>query len=273
MEHSEYQELLAAHALGALAAPEERALAAHLDSCGECRDELAEMQDAAALLAHATEPAAPGDEVRRRIMRDIQGPCHSTAVDEHDVVTLSHALSSAWPSVMRLAAAIAFVAMLLGLIVLWRRDASSRREMAKLARQLGQQQRELQIERDNVTRQTEALALLNSPDARKIVLSGTPTAQAARATFMYDEKSHSSVLMIEGLPPTPADKAYEVWFIPKGLAPIPGRTFTVNANGRAMISDSMPAAAGSAPVIAITMEPKSGSATPTEPIYLASPAT
>jgi anti-sigma-K factor RskA len=269
MEHSEYQELLAAHALDALDPSEARTLSAHLDSCAACRDELAELREAAALLAHAPEPAAPSDEVRRQIMRDIQPQATSQS---SPVTPLSHGLSAAWPNVLRLAAAFAFVALLLGIIVLWRRDVASRREIAELARQLSRQQRELQIERDNVTRQTEALALLNSPDAKRIALAGTTTAQTARATFVYDEKSRSGVLMIEGLPATPADKAYEVWFIPKGLAPIPGRTFTVNANGRALISDNLPIAAGAGAAVAITLEPKAGSTVPTMPIYLASPA-
>ena len=158
------------------------------------------------------------------------------------------------------------------LLCFWRRDAASRREIAELARQLNRQQRELQVERDNVARQTEALALLNSPDAKKIALAGTPTAQAARATFVYDGKSRNGVLLIEGLPATPADKAYEIWFIPKGQAPIPGRTFTVNANGRALISASLPDAAEYGGGVAITLEPKAGSRVPTMPIYLASPA-
>lgn len=272
MEHSEYQELLASHALDALDASEVRTLRAHLDSCADCRGQLAELREAAALLAHAAEPAAPSDEVRRRIMREIQGQPRSTSVQTQNVVPFRQALSAAWPNVLRLVAAFAFVALLLGIIVLWRRDAASRREIGELARQLNRQQRELQLERDNVARQTEALALLNSPDAKKIALTGMTTGQTARATFVYDEKTRNGVLLIEGLPATPADKAYEVWFIPKGLAPIPGKTFTVNPNGRALVSDSLPLAAGSAAVVAITLEPKSGSAAPTGPIYLASPA-
>ena len=54
---------------------------------------------------------------------------------------------------------------------------------------------------------------------------------------------------------------------------IAGRTFTVNANGRALVSDDIPAAAGSTVVVAITLEPRNGSTVPTLPIYLASPAT
>jgi len=270
MEHREYQELLASHAVDALDARDAQALRAHLATCAECRNEFDELSDAAALLAHEAEPVAPSDDVRRRIMRDIRSQPRSA--DEAPVVPLSQGLSAAWPNVWRLAAVFAFVALLLGIIVLWRRDTVSRRQIAELARQLDRQQRELQVERDNVARQIEALGLLNSPDAKKFALAGTTTAQTARATFVYDEKSRNGVLLIEGLPATPADKAYEVWFIPKGLAPIPGRTFTVNNNGRALVSDSLPVAAGSATVVAITLEPKSGSAAPTGAIYLASPA-
>jgi anti-sigma-K factor RskA len=271
MEHSEYQELLASHALDALDGRDALEMRAHLETCADCSAELAELRAAAALLAHAAEPFAPSDEVRQRIMREVRSQPRSVG-EAQVVVPLRQGLSAAWPNVLRLAAAFAFVALLLGIIVMWRRDAASRREMAELARQLNRQQRELQVERDNVARQTEALALLNSSEAKKIVLAGTTTAQTARATFVYDEKSRNGVLLIEDLPATPADKAYEVWFIPKGLAPIPGRTFTVNANGRALVADSLPVAAGSAAVVAITLEPKSGSAAPTGPIYLASPA-
>ena len=269
MKHSDYQELLALHSVDALDGPEAREVSAHLESCAECRRELAELSDAAALLAHTVETAAPSDDVRRRIMREIQSTAQSS---EANVVPIRATSSTVWPSLLRLAAVIAFVALLLGIVILWRRDAASQREIAELARQVNQQQRELQIEREHLARQGEAMAFLNSPDAKKIALSGTPTAQTARATFVYDEKSRHGMLMIEGLPATPPDKAYEVWFIPKGVSPIPGRTFTVDANGRALISDSLPGEAGAAMVVAITLEPKSGSAVPTMPIYLASPA-
>lgn len=272
MEHADYRELLALAAVDALDGRDAQLMRAHLESCAECQSELAEMRDAAALLAHTAPPAAPSAGVRQRIMSEIQSQSRSTPVPASNVVPLRQGLSSAWPNVLRLAAAFAFVALLLGIVVLWRRDAASRREIAELSRQLNRQQRDLQAERDNVARQTEALALLNSPDARKIALAGTPAAQTARATFVYDEKARNGVLLIEGLPATPADKAYEVWFIPKGHAPIPGRTFTVNANGRALVSGNLPDVAEYGVVVAITLEPKGGSTVPTLPIYLASPA-
>ena len=271
MEHRDYQELLALQAVDALDGTDAQAIERHLESCAECRGELVSLRDAAALLAHTAEAAAPSDEVRQRILAEAHGSGGARTAASR-VVPL-RAPSSSWsPMMLRLAAVIAFVALFLGIIVLWRREATAQREIAVLSRQLNQQQRELQIERDKLGQQSEALALLNSPDAQKIALSGTSTAQTARATLVYDQKTRRGVLLIEGLPATPADKSYEVWFIPKGSAPIPGRTFTVSPDGRALISDTLPVAAGAAAVVAITLEPKSGSAAPTGPIYLASPA-
>jgi len=66
-------------------------------------------------------------------------------------------------------------------------------------------------------------------------------------------------------------QAYELWFIPKGHSPMPGRIFTVDSTGHAMLPEQMPAEALQNVVIAITLEPKSGSAVPTLPIYLSTP--
>jgi len=273
MEHSEYQELLALQAMEVLDAHQARSLRAHLESCADCSRELAELRDAAALLAHEAEPAMPSDEVRERILRGLQTESRPIVGQPSKVLSLpARRPSSFWQTTLRLAAAVAFVALLLGIAILWRRDVASRRQMDELARQVNRQQRELQIGRDNQARQGEALALLSSPDGSRIALAGTETAKTAHATFVYDQKSRHGMLMIEGLPATPSDKAYQMWFIPKGLAPIPGGTFTVSADGRALVSDNIPVQAGFAPVVAITLEPQSGSAAPTMPIYLASPA-
>jgi anti-sigma-K factor RskA len=53
---------------------------------------------------------------------------------------------------------------------------------------------------------------------------------------------------------------------------MPGKTFTVDTAGKAMMMDEMPAEARENAVVAITLEPEKGSASPTGPIYLTSPA-
>ena len=149
---------------------------------------------------------------------------------------------------------------------------SSQREIANLTYQVESQKIELNRLRETRLRDQEALILLSSPDARKIQLAGTPTAKDASAMFAFDEKSRRAVLVTRGLPLTTADKAYELWFIPKGHAPMPGKVFTVDASGHAMIMEQVPAEAMTDAVFAITVEPKGGSPLPTGAIYLASPA-
>ncbi|MFI5107032.1 MAG: anti-sigma factor, partial [Terriglobales bacterium] len=273
LEHQEYQDLLALHALDALASAEARGLEDHLGTCAQCRVELVEMREAAGLLAHAAAPAEPGDEVRARILANApaESPPQRPPATSANVVVMPPRVSKLWPNLLRLAAAIAFVTLLVVVIVFWRRDVKSRQEIAQLARQLNTQQHELVRDRDVLARQREALALLNSPNAKKMELKAGQTAQNARGSFVYDEKTGRGILLAEGLPATPADKAYELWFIPKDHSPMAGRIFTVDSSGHAMLPEQMPPEAMGKSVIAITLEPKKGSAVPTGAIFLSSP--
>jgi len=276
MEHQEYQELLALHALDALDASEARVLEEHLGTCADCRAEMIELRDGAALLAHAATPAEPSAEVRNRILSSVRAQreeAQSPSAPSARVVPLQpRATRNIWTIGLRLAAAIAFVALLTGVIVLWRRDVRMRQEIAQLSRQVNTQQHELVRDRNVLDRQRDALALLNSPTAKKMELAGSQTAQSARGTFVYDPKTGRAILMAEGLPATPAEKAYELWFIPKGHSPMAGRIFTVDASGHAMLPEQMPPEAMDGAVVAITLEPKKGSAVPTGAIYLSSPS-
>jgi anti-sigma-K factor RskA len=273
MEHHEYQELLALHALDALEASDARALEEHLGTCAPCRAELIELRDAAGLLAHTAAPAEPRAGLREQILRNIPAASDETSKTPAQVVRLAdRSQSGVWPNLARIAAAIAMVALLIGIFVLWRRDVRLQREIAGFARQLNAQQRELARDRDLLARQREALAMLNAPGAKKMELAGTETARTARATFVFDPKTGHAMLMTEGLPATPADKAYEVWFIPKGRSPMAGKMFTVDSSGHAMIMQEMPPEALEHAVVAITLEPKKGSAVPTGAIYLSSPS-
>jgi anti-sigma-K factor RskA len=274
MEHQEHQDLLALHALEALDVSDARSLEEHLEMCAQCRADLNELRDAAGLLAHAATPAEPNDEVRARILANARAepreywPAETSA----QVVAMPRRATRLSPNLLRLAAAIAFVALLVGVIVFWRRDVKSRQEITQLSREVNTQQHELVRDRDVLARQREALALLNSPNAKKMELTAGQSAQNARGTFVYDRKTGRAILMAEGLPATPTDKAYELWFIPKGHSPMAGRMFTIDASGHALLPEQMPAEAMENAVIAITLEPKKGSAVPTGAIYLASPS-
>jgi anti-sigma-K factor RskA len=272
-DHQQYQELLALHALDALDASEKPLLEAHLATCAECRAALSEWRDATGLLAHASTPAAPSDELRARVLAAARAETRAPQTKSQVVqMPMAPRRSNLWPNVLRIAAAITIVALLVGMIIFWRRDVRMQRDIARLTRERNRTADQLIKEREALARERDALAMLNSRDTKKMELAGTQTAQNARAMFVYNPQTGHAMLMTEGLPTTPADKAYEVWFIPKGHTPMPGKMFTVDSSGRAMVSGEIPLEARANVVIAITLEPKKGSAAPTSAIYLRSPS-
>src|SRR5437773_1775662 len=273
-DHQQYQESLALHALDALDEAEARALEAHLVSCAECRTSLVEWRDATGLLAHASTPAAPSHELRGRILAAARAETRApqTAASAKVVpMPIASRRSNLWPNLLKIAAAITIVGLLIGMIVFWRRDVRMQRDIARLTRERNRTADQLVREREARAKEHDAVAMLNSRDTKKMELAGTQTAQNARGTFVFDPKTGRGLLLTEGLPTAPADKAYEVWFIPKGHTPMPGKMFTVDASGQAMVSGEIPLEARANAVIAITLEPKKGSAAPTSAIYLASP--
>src|SRR5256885_329375 len=147
MEHQDYQQLLIPHSLDALEVSEARELEAHLETCAECRAEFVALRDDAALLAYTAEPAEPRPEVRARILEGVRSPQivdRAGAVMTDKVVTMRpRANWNVWTMGLRVAAGLAFIALLTGLVVLWRRDVKLQQEVAQLNRQLNTQQHEL----------------------------------------------------------------------------------------------------------------------------------
>ena len=254
--------MLASHALAVLDSAESSMLERHLASCAECRVEFEEWREATALLAHAAKPAAPRDELRASILKAIRQSSESSVVP-----IASRRPVNARIGLLKIAACVAIVAVFIGLVSMW---LVAQHRIAELTYDVAAQQIDLAAEREALAREREMVALLSSANTKKMELLGTPTAQNARAMFVFDQQTGHAMLRTEGLPATPPDKAYEVWFIPKGGAPMPGKVFTVDPSGYAMMSDQMPPEARGQVVIAITLEPKRGSAAPTGAIYLAS---
>ena len=272
MIHEDYKEMLALQALDALEETDAPELEDHLATCVECRAELSELREASSLLAFAATELEPPAALRSRILESVH-PEHSLTRADVDrepaatsnVVPLASRTGRHWSFAQKfgaLAAALAFVALLASLFVLWNRNAALHREIARLANQSVEQQQMLAHER-------QALALLTAQDAAKLELAGTPMAQKAHAMLAYDRKTGRAVLMVEGLPAAPADKAYQLWFIAKGH-PMPGKVFTTDASGNAMMSDEVPAEARQHAVFAVTLEPRSGVNAPTGQMYLLS---
>lgn len=270
MTHEDYRELLAAHALTALDAADARALDTHLESCADCRAELSEWQETTALFALDAERLEPSAQLRDRILANLSTPSvapgesRSVSAAESKVLAFERPEKrsrSSFGSFGAIAAMLVIAALILSLLVLWRQNRETQRELARVSADVTKTKAELDHER-------AVIALMASPDGRMARLSGTPVAPGARAMLMYDKTGHA-MLMTKGLPAAPPGMAYQLWSIKDGKK-MPGKVFTTDAAGNGILEDEIPAVAREAAVFAVTLEPAGGVQSPTGSIYLVS---
>ncbi|MEP6818012.1 MAG: anti-sigma factor [bacterium] len=275
MTHENHKELLAASALTALDAADARVLSAHLESCSECRSEMSNWEETAALLALDAEPLEPSVRLRERILAGVRAEARAASlasdrvpadVSQSDDNVLAFARPPRKPLVSfgsfgAIAATIVFAALIIGIVLLWQKNRNTQSELARLTAEMNQARAELDHQRTMGE-------LLTSPDGHMAKLSGTNVAPGAHAMLAYDKSGHA-MLMAKGMPSAPEGMAYQLWYI-KDNKKMPGKVFTPDAAGNGTLEDQIPAVARDAAVFAITLEPKSGVVVPTGSIYLLS---
>lgn len=287
--------MLAAQALGALDAAEARELEGHLLMCAECRAEAEEWNDTAAMLAYTAPATQPPADLRSRILASaraegaqgiarqsvkgdrpvVEGRTVQSSQGESKVVPFARPERRAWraaSTITALAASLAFVALIISLVMLWNRYNEARQQVAQLSTRLSEAQGEVARERATLARELEVIELITARDAQVATLSGTDMAKTARAKFIIDRNSGRAMLMAYDLPPAPAGKAYQLWFIEEGKPPMPGHVFTTDASGHAEMREQVPAEGRNAKVFAVTLEPAGGTNAPTSQPYLVSAA-
>jgi Anti-sigma-K factor rskA/Putative zinc-finger len=269
MTHEEYQELLTASALTALEPADAAALGSHLESCSDCRAELSQLEDTAALIALDAKPSEPAADVRERILASIgkASPADFSSLKarpEPRVVPFvppDRNVGASFGIFGAIAAIFVFAGLVISLVVLWRQNMGLKQDLARLTAEVNQSKAQVQHER-------AVVALLTSPDAHMAKLSGTNMAPSAHAMLAYDKDGHA-MIMAKGLPAAPAGMAYQLWFI-KDNKKMPGKVFTTDAAGNAMMEDEVPSVARESAVFAVTLEPEKGVQSPTGSIYLVS---
>ncbi len=290
MTHEEHIELLPLAALGATDEREQGALDAHLAACGECQAELRSFTDTAALLALDAAPVAPRPQLRSRLLSEIKSIKQETTERaetgrDAKVVSLEEARAARRrdeppvSSVRRptfLYGALAASLVIAGLAVTF--AITQRRENDRLQATLSQVSRQLADTRSQLDGTNTELArarfesdLLAAPDSRTADLTGTAMAQTARAKLVFSDTTGEAILVAAKLPPAPAGKAYQLWYIADGK-PLPGAVFTTDGSGRGEMRSSIPLEGRRAEVFAVTLEPAGGLPAPSGEIYLKGPA-
>lgn len=222
---SDVHKLAGAYVLDAVDDLERARFEQHLAECDDCRAEVAELRETAALLAESTAVAPPAS------LRD------SVLTGISQVRPLPPIVPNATTSVRRrlplLVAAALVVIAGLG-VVAW------------------------QPWNDAPAQLTPAEQVIQASDAEKVFLD---LGEAGRATVFRSRSEDRAVIVTEDMVAAPTGKAYELWFqtpdedmVPAGLMP-EGADQTVVLEGPA--ADAI--------AVGITVEPEGGSLKPTTP--------
>ncbi len=298
MEHEEYKELLALEAVGALSSEESRSLGAHLSTCAECRREAAQMRDAATSLAYMVAPVAPPVHLRARVLDAVKALKSEAenVIDIEDADEKSGESSGTFdggplraaskdgtwqllasrPPLMygALAAALVLAVLTVASAMLWNRSSEYEAQVIRLSEDANKSRaetarlsEEAERARSEAERAREVREMLGAPGARLIHLAGTDSAPGARASMVFEPTTGRALLLASALPPPPAGKAYQLWYIAGG-PPQPGGTFTTDREGGSVMRDQAPAEGRNASVFVVTLEPAGGVKAPTGSKYL-----
>jgi anti-sigma-K factor RskA len=120
--------------------------------------------------------------------------------------------------------------------------------------------------REQVAAYRDAVELLRDPATRVIELRGAGSSPDASGRLLWHEQVGGH-LLVAGLPPAPAGKAYQLWAL-GGAVPLPAGVFQVDATGKAThrVEPMSPPPAR----FAVTLEPEAGVPAPTGPVVLGS---
>lgn len=246
LNHSDYEQLAAGFALGALEPDDEQALQRHLEGCPTCKASVRELDELVGVLAYAAPRVSPPASLRAVIRRG------SGQTARRRVISAVGSWSGPRVAV-RLAVAVGLVALFA--LSLWNLALRDQHD----------------LDRFRMGNLEAALHMLDDASAQPVPLSGSASAQGARATVLASSRQDRGVLVVESLPQLPEDKVYELWSLPQGDPARATRALVFSfRSGRSVhaIRFSVPIQPNTA--FAVTKEPgPRGSGSPTTPMILA----
>ena len=241
-EH-EYLELIPLYSVGALNREERDKVEQHLrQGCDLCEEELRSFQNTASLLPYGLSriPLPPGLKQRTRNRL------------EKEIATGTKAIR--WVAVWSIAAAIAIIALVAGLLWQGRQLSERDREIVTMQKQLSDRGREI--------------AWLRDPSVQLALLTGLEAAPEARAKILWNPDASRGIFYVNWLPPLAAGKSYQLWVI-GNRGPVSAAVFEPASNGTAVVTVSQISYTGGVLQFAVTIEPHGGVPQPTGKMVLA----
>lgn len=176
-----------------------------------------------------------------------------------------------------LVAAIAAVAVSYGFFTLRMRSAttSASSDIAALTTRLIEVQRNVETTGNQLTAlqakvaQTSELTIaMLGPDARVAHLAALPAAPSAAGNVAINRAEGTAMLEVSGLPPTPDDKEYDVWWIGEKNSALKAGSFEPLSEGATIVSLDLPPTGEVVLASAVTLEPRGNVEKPGGATYL-----
>jgi anti-sigma-K factor RskA len=248
MNHEEWLERAEIYALGALDGEDLTLFEAHLAAgCSLCEEHLRENREALLQIPRSLAPLAPPPRVKTELLKRI-APETKRAIAERTAAPWLW-----WSIAGGLAAAALLIAVSWNLI-------ASRNQVRELQGRLAALQ-------SQVNEREEVIRFLSDPQVRIVNLAALPASPGASGQLLWNVRLRTGLLLVTGLPPTTAYKAYELWGI-AGAEPVPAGVFRVNQGGVTLFRLPALPQAKNFDKFAVTLEPAGGVPQPTGPMHL-----
>ncbi len=247
------QEQASLYAAGAMTESERAEYARHLedDNCAVCRAEVKELESAMSMMAFTAPGASPSPAVRERLMEQARG------VSQPRREASMPFLRRRWAELITSTAAV-------GAIVVALAATRANNELKNLAATLSSRIAQLEVQ---VARNQDYIAQLTDTGVRVVDLAGQGQNVRAIGRIFVDPSKKKWRMFVKDLPPTSADKAYELWFVPKTGNPVKAAVFRTEGAGVAELEIDVPEGLDLR-AAAVTTEPAGGTESPTGPFAL-----
>ncbi len=268
-DHAGFSEDLPLYALGALppSDPARLRIQTHLESCSACQMELAEFRSAAALLALSVDMQPAPKDARHRLLASIAR--ENKDFSSSSEVRNDSSLRRPW---WAFAPILGTAVLAIFAVMLWRDNGEMRLQLESAKAELQRAQVSADESKNNQELATKAkniLDLLTSPESLRVEVVATGVTPRPHGKAIYNAAQGTLVFVAGNLDPLPAQRAYELWLLPKtGSQPVAIGVFKPDAQGNAtLLMPSMPIGIA-AKNFAVTVEPAAGSPAPTSAIMM-----
>ncbi|MGC2444853.1 anti-sigma factor domain-containing protein [Candidatus Binatus sp.] len=278
MDHAEIKHLIPLKALSRLDGDEARAVDDHLAAgCDECERELASFTEALAAMAIAESGGdGPSDRIWSRLQARLEADRPPPRLEDRSTREPSRGRGFAMLVPAAIAAVIAIAVSTALFNWRMRTDSSDMsNEIAALTARVVEVQRNLDTTGDQlaaleakVAQNTDLTLASLGPDSQVVRLAGLPASPSATGSVALNRTQGTAMLQVSGLPPTPDDKVYEVWWIGEKLGPLKAGLFEPLSHGATIVSLDLPPPDEVVLASAITLEPSSGVEKPTGAMYM-----